>query len=172
MNEIFTFKELSYHFRNDSILIRNSLRTVRYGTEINWGQFWNLPNIFWFLKWILSLKSFGNEWGSLYIKFIILDIKSCCVTWGESNLHWNGKWSKYHVQDCLKFFYWHVMPLIMIQISEYSPIMTQNRKIYEKNSAIKGLKLSNVNFWPESNIQFEFSKNFKILKFERNRDKL
>ena len=60
----------------------------------------------------------------------------------------------------------------MIQISEYSPIMTQNRKIYEKNSAIKGLKLSNVNFWPESSIQFEFSKNFKILKFERNRDKL
>ena len=36
-------------------------------------QIWDFPNISLFSK-ILSLKSFGNSWGSSYTKFSILDI--------------------------------------------------------------------------------------------------
>ena len=37
-------------------------------------QISDFSNIFWFRK-ILSLKSFGNSWGNLYTKFVILVIK-------------------------------------------------------------------------------------------------
>lgn len=33
MNEIFSFKEPSYHFRNDNIFVRNNDRTMTYGTK-------------------------------------------------------------------------------------------------------------------------------------------
>ena len=33
MNEIFSFKEPSYHFRNDTIFVRNNDRTMTYGTK-------------------------------------------------------------------------------------------------------------------------------------------
>lgn len=33
MNEIFSFKEPSYHFRIDNIFVRNNDRTMTYGTK-------------------------------------------------------------------------------------------------------------------------------------------
>lgn len=33
MNEIFSFKEPSYHFWNDNIFVRNNDRTMTYGTK-------------------------------------------------------------------------------------------------------------------------------------------
>ena len=42
------------------------------GTNVS-TQIWDFPNFPLFSK-ILSLKSFGNSWGKLYTKFVIIDI--------------------------------------------------------------------------------------------------
>ena len=61
-------------------------------------QIWDFPNIFLFPK-ILSLKSFGNSWGSSYTKFAILDITfrfTCLI--GSVLKH--CKVPQYYDQDC------------------------------------------------------------------------
>ena len=48
---------------------------------------------------------------------------------------WRGiaKIAKYYDQDYLKHFYLHFTSLVTVDISEYSPILTQNRNIYQKS---------------------------------------
>ena len=45
--------------------------------------FWDFPIIFWFSK-VLSVKSFDKLWGNSYTKFIILDIKSILLLYGNT----------------------------------------------------------------------------------------
>lgn len=57
------------------------------------SQLWDSPDIAKFPK-TLSITLLGNLWGSLYTKFIILEIKSC-FTCGELNLY-----------QCVKLFHY------------------------------------------------------------------
>ena len=62
-----------------------------YFCKENWAldciptQFWDFTNISLFPR---NLKSFGNSWGNLYIRFLILDIEFR-FTWGEWNVFEN-----------------------------------------------------------------------------------
>ena len=55
-------------------------------------EYWNFPNISFFLK-IIRLSSFGNSWGNSHIKLLILDIKFR-FTRGEWSLYKSLK--KFH----------------------------------------------------------------------------
>ena len=58
---------------------------------------------------------------------------------------------KYYELGSLKNIPWHFTSLVMIYISEQSPILPQNRKIYQKNFTNQNWKLSNVQLWPKWN---------------------
>ena len=66
MEEIFTFKNVDYDFRNNTSLKIGNLKTVYYGTEslINLGaNIWNLlPNEYKELKSLSTFKSRISNW--------------------------------------------------------------------------------------------------------------
>ena len=76
MNEIFSFKEPSYHFRNDNIFVRNNDRTMTYGTKTIYLLGSNLtPGTVYQenkkLNHYINLKKkkikLGNRWISLWL---------------------------------------------------------------------------------------------------------
>ena len=62
-----------------------------------------------------------------------LDIKSC-FTCGESYLYRKTLNSQNNGQYCLKHFHIHFATLMMVQMSEDSPILAQNRKTDRRKS--------------------------------------